>query len=261
MATCSTGATFQIRRSIYDLTADGRLHDADEDQTFRIRLAQPQDDDVYFVLQPSHSTHRLHVCPQQNAGIFLGFPRVRKRSKQHGFQLNYTNRVEFKPLGKAAWQPLTSTSDLAGRFRVRCIGADNEVLFSREVAVLPPAFGIQFDVPGRSLLFANTGSLRLSVGADSGAAIEREDGALPADAGRRVDGAYYADGQAFGRIVIHDPLRCAYRRPLRPPVFRMQQEKPMKQGAPNRRAGAVRGAVGADQPNGANPDPATFADS
>lgn len=165
---------FSDTQAVYDLTADCELYDADEDQTFKIRLAQPQDDDVYFALYPQSNAHQLTVCPQQNAGIFLGFPRVRKRSKQHGWQLDCTEQVQYKSLGKAGWQLLTGTGELAGRFRVRCLGSDNEVLFSREVSVLPPAFRIRFDEPNRSLLFDNMGNLRLSVGADTGAIVAQE---------------------------------------------------------------------------------------
>ncbi len=166
--------TLNQRQMVYELAATSWFRDAhDDDQAFRVRLAEVQDDDdFYYVLHHQSNAHRIMVFPGQNAGIFLGFPRIRKIHKTTGYRITGSDQIQYKLAGQ--WQKLTNPDALTGRFRVRCIGREGDVLFSQEISVLPLTLAISFQPASRSIVLTNTGGLRVSLETGLDAVIDPE---------------------------------------------------------------------------------------
>lgn len=168
---------FSEIQTVYELSSTCHLKDIGDDQTFRIRLSAQQEDDYYFSIHPQRNTNRINVCHQQNANLFLGFPRICKIHKQGGWRVYCADKIEYKNSQQATWQKVMSSEQLLGRFRVRLMGSDGEVLFSKEISVLPAKLGIAFSTATQSVLLTNTDTLQVSVQDDSleqGVRIARE---------------------------------------------------------------------------------------
>ena len=162
---------------IYELDSTVLFRDTDDDQTFRVRLSAQHDDDYYFALRPRRNANPIRVCCQQNANIFVGFPVLCKIHKAGEWLVRCTDALEYKTASLASWQKITAPDSLVGRFRVRLMSNDGEVLFSREIAVLPATFSISFNTATQSILLANTATLQASAqdeGLGIGLHIERE---------------------------------------------------------------------------------------
>lgn len=158
--------SFSASQTVYELSATSALRDEIDDQVFRIRLLEPADDSFYVTLHPHTNGHCLPFYHKLNAGIFLGFPRLRRAHKQDGYTLPARDTLQYKSYQHKTWQPVADTSGLLGRFNIRSIGTDGEVLFSKEIAVLPLDFAVRFDAPNRTILLGGSAAFRLSVHTD-----------------------------------------------------------------------------------------------
>lgn len=154
---------FADGQTVYSVTATCVLRDIRDDHTFCIRLAQPIDDNYYLALYPQSNNHYLDFCQKQNAGIFLGFPRIRKQHKLGGMTLSDRDSIQFKPNAQSGWQPVRNGAEPIGRYKIRQVGPEGEVLFCREIAVLPKNFGVRFDAVNQQILLDNTAAFRISV--------------------------------------------------------------------------------------------------
>ncbi|MBC8154431.1 MAG: hypothetical protein H7Z72_16125 [Bacteroidetes bacterium] len=164
----SRGA-FSAGQSVYEISATCVLRDEVDDQLFRIKLSEPNEDNFYVVLHPQRNGNCINFYQKLNAGIFLGFPRIRKLHKSGGWGLASSDTLQYKTAFHKTWQPIADTSGLIGRFRIRSVGTEGEVVFSREVAILPPNFALRFDAANRQILFDYTAAFTLSVFTDGSA--------------------------------------------------------------------------------------------
>ena len=154
---------FADGQTVYALTATCVLRDLQENQEFRIRLAEPTDDNYFIALHPQSNSNYLKFCQKQNAGIFLGFPRILKLHKLGGVTLADRGSIQYKSNLNTTWQTIRDKSDLIGRFKIRSVGAEGEVLFCREITVLPANFGVRFDIANQQILLEHTDPFTLSV--------------------------------------------------------------------------------------------------
>ncbi|WP_375446102.1 STY4851/ECs_5259 family protein [uncultured Fibrella sp.] len=154
---------FSESQTVYELSATCMLRDEQDDQLFRVRLSQPTDDNFYVALHPQTNGHCLPFFQKLNANNFLGFPRIRRVHKSGGFTLASRDTIQYKSYQHKAWQTVADTSSLLGRFKIRSVGPDGDVLFSKEIAVLPADFKVRFDAAKRSILLDSTAAFTLSI--------------------------------------------------------------------------------------------------
>lgn len=161
---------FSVNQTVYEISATCVLRDEADDQLFRIKLSELNEDNFYIALHPQRNGNCINFYQKLNAGIFLGFPRIRKLHKAGGWKVASADTLQYKTARHKTWQTVADTSGLLGRYRIRSVGAEGEVLFSREIAVLPPDFSVCFDAVNRQIMFNQTAGFTLSVYTD-GAAI------------------------------------------------------------------------------------------
>lgn len=154
---------FSESQMVYELSATCVLRDEHDDQLFRVRLSEPTDDNFYVALHPQTNGHCLPFFQKLNANIFLGFPRIRRVHKSGSFTLASRDIIQYRNYQHKDWRTVADTSGLFGRFKIRSVGPDGGVLFSKEVAVLPADFKIRFDAVKKSILLDSTAAFTLSV--------------------------------------------------------------------------------------------------
>lgn len=154
---------FSESQTVHELSASCILCDEQDDQVFRIRLSEPTDDNFYIALHPQRNGHCLPFYQKQHANVFLGFPRIRRVHKQGGIALPSRDKIEYRTYQNKAWQTVADTDGLVGRFKIRSIGPEGDVLFSKEVAVLPVNFCVRFDAANRSIVLSGSTAFNLSV--------------------------------------------------------------------------------------------------
>lgn len=169
--TFTNRGAFSEGQTVYEISSTCLLRDEADDQVFKIKLSEPNEDNFYVALHPQRNANCINFYQKLNGGIFLGFPRIRKLHKSGGWKLSSTNTLQYKTGHHKTWQTVTDTSSLLGRFRIRSVGAEGEVLYSREIAVLPPNFGVRFDAANQQIMLDQTAAFALSVYTD-GAAVD-----------------------------------------------------------------------------------------
>ncbi len=154
---------FSESQTVYALSATCVFRDERDGQLFRVRLSEPTDDNFYVALHPQTNGHCLPFFQKLNANIFLGFPRIRRVHKSGGFMLASRDTIQYKSSQHSNWQDVAETSGLLGRFKIRSVGPEGDVLFSKEIAVLPADFKVQFNAVGRSVVLEGAAAFGLSI--------------------------------------------------------------------------------------------------
>jgi len=158
--------SFSDTQVIYRISSTCLFKDHQDDQVFSVKVAEPNDDPYYVVVYPQSNSHFIPFYQKQNAGIYLGFPRIRKMHKMGGVAFPIRDILQYKTTQNGTWQLIKDTSSLVGRFKIRSVGPENEVLFSKELAVLPANFAVRFDTVNQQLILDHSAAFALSVHSD-----------------------------------------------------------------------------------------------
>ncbi|PRY22295.1 hypothetical protein CLV58_1468 [Spirosoma oryzae] len=164
--TIQNRGSFSATQTVYEITATCQFQDRIDNQTYRVKLAELSDDPYCIRLYPQSNANYIRFCQQQNAGIFLGFPRLHRLYKQGGHALPVRDRIQYKTQQHTTWHDVTDATQLVGRFKIRSIGPEGEVLFCREITVLPASFGVRFDTTRQRLILDNAGDCTVGVHTD-----------------------------------------------------------------------------------------------
>jgi hypothetical protein len=133
--------SFNERQSLVETDRDLLIENEQEGQRFVFRLGQDRsDDELYFAIHSAENTRKIFYYPRLNKDVFIGVPKVFQCHQLSGWRRSVTNSLQFRYQYGADWIPLNGQNNVYGRIRIRYLGNEGEVMFSRMISVLPRDF-------------------------------------------------------------------------------------------------------------------------